>query len=419
MSDPVFDVAVGGAGPAGLAISYLLQESGLRHIVLERGRIGETWRTQRWASFTLNSPNKYNLLPGGVSSGGRPDGFDSGKDFVSYLEGYATRFRLPVLEHAPVVSVERNVSRYYVTALVRGTAHRYSCRQVVVASGGMNEPKVPLLSKDLPPRIRQYHAGQYRTPSDMPDGAVLVVGSAQSGLQVAEDLLEAGRKVYVATSRVGRVPRRYRGRDILEWLLTIGFYDIKTEDITDPREFQMKQPQVSGVGALGHTLSLQSLARRGAVILGKIDSASGTLVALQPNAAEHVTFADEVSQRIRTLVEHYIAEHHLSAPPPEPDPADEPDTDASCATALHSLDLDKEGIRSVVWATGFSADFSYLRGPLTDGSGRPVHRNGIANIPGAYFVGMPWLRKRKSGILKGIVEDAAFVAERLTRAAAA
>jgi putative flavoprotein involved in K+ transport len=143
------------------------------------------------------------------------------------------------------------------------------------------------------------------------------------------------------------------------------------------------------------------------------------MVALQGNAAEHVRFADEVSHRIRTLIERYIAEHHLGAPPTEPDPADEPDADALCATALHSLDLDREGIRSVVWATGFSADFSYLRGPLTDGSGRPVHRNGIADVPGAYFVGMPWLRKRKSGILTGIVEDATFVAERLARAAAA
>jgi len=411
MPDLGFDVAVIGAGQAGLGISYFLKHCGMRHIVLEGGTIGETWRTQRWDSFVLNSPNRFNILPGDTYEGANPDGFDSARSFVSYLEGYANRHQLPVQEHARVVSVERNSSAYHVTAVVHGTTRRYACRQVVVASGAMNEPKIPSFAKSISSDIRQYHAGEYRAPSELPDGAVLVVGSAQSGLQLAEDIIEAGKKVYLSTSAVGRVPRRYRGRDIFEWLLRVGFYDVKTEDVTDPKNFELKQPQVSGVGPLGHTHSLQSLARRGAVVIGKIESASGNVITLQPNAADHIKFGDEVSRRMKALIEQFIAENHLGVPPPEPDPADEPDTNAMCASSMRSVDLEKESIRSIIWATGFTADFSYLKCHVIGGSGRPVHRNGISNVAGLYFVGLPWLRKRKSGIINGIVEDAAFIAE--------
>lgn len=411
MSDAALDVAVIGAGHAGLGVSYCLRRYGLRHIVLERGRIGESWRTQRWDSFVLNSPNRFNVLPGDTYTGPNPDGFDTQESFVAYLEGYAQRFHLPVEEHTRVIAVERNSSLYHVTASVRGTTKKYDCRQVVVASGGMNALRIPALAKNFSPHIRQYHAGEFRSPSELPDGAVLVVGSAQSGLQVAEDNIEAGKRVYLSTSAVGRVPRRYRGRDIFDWLLRVGFFDTKTEDVTDPRELEMKQPQVSGVGPLGHTLSLQSLARRGVVVVGKVDSAKGNVVTLQPNAADHLRFGDEVSSRIKGLIEQFITTHHLSIQPPDTDTADEPDINGSCASSMSALDLGKENIRSVIWATGFTGDFSYLKDPVINENGTPMHRNGISDVPGLYFAGLPWLRKRKSGIINGIVEDAAFIAE--------
>lgn len=413
MSDAALDVAVIGAGHAGLAVSYCLRQHGLRHIVLERERIGESWRTQRWDSFVLNSPNKFNVLPGDTYNGPNPDGFNTPESFVAYLEGYAQRFHLPVEEHTSVTAVERNSSLFHVTVSVRGATKTYDCRQVVVASGGMNALRIPAMAKTISPDVRQYHAGEYRSPSQLPDGAVLVVGSAQSGLQVAEDLMEAGRRVYVATSAVGRFPRRYRGRDILDWLLRVGFYDVRTDDVTDPRDLETRQPQVSGVGPQGHTLSLQSLARRGAVVAGKVDGARGTVVGLQPNAADHVRFGDEVSRRIKGVIEQYIAAHHLDVPPPEPDPADEPDINTACASSITALDLKKENIRSIIWATGFTGDFSYLKDRVINGNGRPVHRNGISDVPGLYFAGLPWLRKRKSGIINGILEDAAFIAEQV------
>jgi putative flavoprotein involved in K+ transport len=416
MKNETLDVAVIGAGHAGLAISYHLNQRDLRHIVFERARIGETWRTQRWDSFMLNSPNRFNLLPGDTYRGTRPDGFDSAKDFVSYLEGYADRFRLPVQEDARVVSVERNSSRYHVTALVRGDLETYICRQVVVASGALNQPKIPGFAKTIAPDIKQCHAGEYRSPSELPDGAVLVVGSAQSGVQIAEDLSESGRSVYLSTSAAGRVPRRYRDQDILEWMLRVGFYDVRTLDVADQKELEMKQPQVSGIGPLGHTLSLQSLARRGVVIVGKIDSAGGNVIKIQPNAVDHIRFSDAVSSRIKDLVEKFILEHNLDAPPAEPDPADEPDTHGDCASPLRSLDLEKQNICSIIWATGFTGDFSYLKCGVIDGAGKPVHRDGISNAECVYFLGFPWLRKRKSSIINGITEDAAFIAEAMATA---
>jgi len=410
MPESALDVAVIGGGHAGLATSNLLASHGLRHVVFEKARIGETWRTQRWDSFALNSPNRFNMLPGDSYEGSNPDGFDTAAGFVSYLEAYASRHRLPVEELTRVVSVIRTGDAYHLTVEHRGATRRYSCRQVVIASGSMNELKSPPFAESIAPSIKQFHAGNYRSAAQLPKGGVLVVGSAQSGLQVAEDLIEAGRHVWLSTSAVGRVPRRYRGKDILDWLIEVGFYDAKTEEVSNPKILDLKQPQVSGVGPMGHTLSLQALARRGAVILGKASGASRTVINLLPDAAENVGFSDAFSANIKALIEKYISEIHLDAPSPDTDPADEPDVGAACVSPATSLDLRKEGIKSIVWATGFAGDFSYLMGHPFDREGKPVHRNGITNLPGLYAVGFPWLRKRKSGIVYGVNEDAEFIA---------
>lgn len=413
MAADSLDVAVIGGGPAGLSTSYFLNHYGLHHVVLERGRIGESWLTQRWNSFVLNSPNKYNVLPGDIYRGAHPDGFDTAKDFVAYLRSYARRFHLPVQEQSRVVSVERNSSTYRITALLNNTTQQYTSRQVVVASGALNERRLPSFAMRISPNIQQIHASEYRSPGGLPDGAVLVIGSAQSGLQVAEDIIDSGKKVYLSTSAVARVPRRYRGKDIFEWLIKVGFFDVRTEDITDPREFEQRQPQVSGVGPFGHTQSLQFLARKGAVIIGTIDGASGNIISIQANAADHIKFSDEASRKMKARIEQCISQNHLSVPPSEPDPADEPDTTAESASFLTSLNLEKEHIRSIIWATGFTGNFGYLKGLGVDDKARPSHRNGIANAEGVFFVGIPWLRKRKSGIIHGIVEDAEFIAEHL------
>jgi putative flavoprotein involved in K+ transport len=413
MNTSILDVAVIGAGHAGLAISYHLKQNGLNHLVFERDMIGETWRSQRWDTFRLNSANKLNVLPGYVYTGSDPEGFCTAQEFVSQLETYATTFQLPIKEHTQVISVEKpeGAENFAITVSENGVTKQYESKQVVITSGCQNAQKVPSIAANISPDIMQLHAMEYRSASQLPEGAVLVAGSAQSGCQIAEDLNEVGRKVYLATSMVARFPRRYRGRDVIDWLLDMNFFTLMTQDVTDPTIFSMRVPQISGVGPLGHTLSLQSLARGGATILGKIENADIENIYIMPNAQQHVQFADGFSQKVKAMVDEFIEKNHVAAPPPEEDIYDVPDPSATCASTATSLNLKEHNITSIIWATGFIGNFDYLKVPVFDAEGNPKHTNGIAPIDGLYFLGFPWLRMRKSGMVFGINDDAAFISE--------
>jgi putative flavoprotein involved in K+ transport len=282
---------------------------------------------------------------------------------------------------------------------------------VVVASGAQNKKNIPLFARNLSSEIFQLHSSEYRNVSSLPDGAVLVVGSAQSGIQIAEDLISEGRKVFISTSQVGRVPRRYRGKDIVDWLIITGFYDQFASDVADKQILTMKQPQISTVGVRGHSSSLQALAKNGAVILGKIENANALTVFLKPDAAANVKFADESSMKVKEMINQYIQKTQLYAPPPEEDLGDAPDEKADCVSAVTSLNLIENNITTIIWTTGFVGDYSYLKLPVFNDNGMPRHHNGISDINGLYFLGMPWLRKRKSGIILGIEEDAKFIAK--------
>jgi putative flavoprotein involved in K+ transport len=415
MSNSVYDVIVIGAGHAGLSVSYFLKKQGLNHVIFERGRIGESWRSQRWDSFKINTPSWINNLPGEKYEGSYPDGFYHLNEFIEYLYKYASRHSLPVKENSKVISLDEGGSdgKFKLKVSANGSTNDYFCSQVVVASGIMNEKTVPSFSSEISPDIFQIHASEYRNPARLPEGAVLVVGSGQSGCQISEDLVGAGRKVYLSTSKVPRAPRRYRGKDTVYWFVKSGFWDVETGNISDPQIFQMRQPQISASGPLGHTLSLQSLTKEGAVILGKLDKANGEIIYFQPNAAGHVRFADESSKKIKDMIDEFILKNGIDAPPPEKDEADEPDLTASCASDITELNLKENGITSIVWTTGFGADFSWIKLPVLDNKGNPKHVNGISEVEGVYFLGFPWLRKRKSGIICGIAEDAEFIAEKI------
>jgi len=224
--------------------------------------------------------------------------------------------------------------------------------------------------------------------------------------------LDAGRKVYLCTSNVGRIPRRYRGKDVVDWLIELGFYNLKTED-ADAQTLKTKVPQVSGVGEYGHTVSLQSLAERGATILGKVDEANGTILSLQPNAVDHVKFGDAFSKRVKNMIDAFIQKNELEISPADFDAADTADETSKCASSLTQLNLLDHNIRTLIWTTGFGANLSYLRIPCFNSDGIPKHQQGISDIPGLYFIGFPWLRTRKSGIILGIQEDAEFIASKL------
>jgi len=412
MATRVLDTVVVGAGQAGLGTSYFLQRDRRNHVVFERGRIGETWLSQRWDTFQLNTPNLCSTLPGFPYEGAEPDGFWRHDELAAYFQRYVERSRLPVHTGVAVVSIERadTIGQFLVRTNGRDRAlEPVLTRSVVVTSGIQQTPKFPPARSRIPANITQLHTAAYRNAAALPPGAVVVVGSAQSGVQIAEDLLTAGRKVYLCTSKVGRNPRRYRGRDIFMWGADMKFWDVTFASLKDKSVSRATQAQISGVGRYGHTVSLQSLARQGAVILGRLLDVEGSSLVLSDEAAVHVRFADEVSQKRKNDIDDYLTRAGIPLPPLEPDPADEPDPRAECVSPLRRLDLHDAQVGAIIWATGFTADFSWIHLPVCDAGGEPIHERGVSPVPGVYFVGFPWLHTRKSGLIYGIKEDAEYV----------
>ncbi len=407
------DCVVVGAGQAGLGMSHFLQRDRREHVVFERGRIGETWLSQRWDSFKLNTPNFMSVLPGLPYDGPEPDAFMRRDELVRYFQGYAGRFRLPIRTGVSVVSVEQadDGKRFIVTTRPEGKeTEPVSSRAVVVASGIQRTPKMPPIRSRIPGRVAQLHTADYRNAKALPPGAVVVVGSGQSGCQIVEDLLGAGRTVYLCTSKVGRAPRRYRGRDLLEWWVDMKVLEVTLAGLEDMSVSRAAQPQISGLGRHGHTVSLQHLARRGVVILGRlVDVDEGTLV-LDDAAAANVRFADAFSLRLKNDIDAYLAKTGIEPPPLEDDPADAPDPRAECASPLRRLNLLEADVGAIIWATGFTGDFGWIHLPVFDAEGKPISQRGVTPVPGLYFLGFPWLNSRKSGIIYGIEEDARYIA---------
>jgi len=412
MKETIYDVIVVGGGYSGLCASYHLKKYGLGHIIFERGKIGESWRSQRWDNFHFNSTNKLNVLPG-EKEADDPDRFGMVPQFVSSLEQYVSKHQLPLKENSNVISVEKFGELFQITVSSNKEIKTYYSRQLLIASGAANEIRIPSVAKNISTDVKQLHTCEYKNAGQLPAGDVLVVGGAQSGIQIAEDLLHAGKKVYLSTSKVGRIPRWYRGRDIFYWIMETKFYDVRAEELEDPKLLDARPPHVSGTGTGKHSLSLQSLAKQGAVILGKLTNADNDHVFFQPNAPEHVRFADEFSQEIKRMIDNYIDENNLPAPPPHDDEADLPDADAACASSITVLDLKESNINTIIWSTGFTADHSYIKLPVFDKDGKLKHKDGIPEIPGLYFLGYPWLRSRKSPILFGIIVDVEFVVEKI------
>ncbi|WP_246778432.1 flavin-containing monooxygenase [Rhizobium mongolense] len=397
---PMFSMlSSSGAGWAGLGVSYWLARRGLRHSVLERGRIGQTWRTQRWDSFRMNTPNVQTIMPGDRYEGPDPYGVHTRDQFVALLEDFAGRNGLPIEADTAVSELAQDNGAYRLT-----TSHgTLRARNVIVASGNLNCPVRPISSDALPPDIYQIDASGYRSAADLPGGAVLVVGSGQSGAQIAEELAEAGRTVFLATSRVGRLPRRYRGRDVMIWLEESGLLDVRREEVI------RLAGRIPPRGVLGseHTISLQALGAQGIVLLGRLTGvADGGRLSFADDVEANVRFGDEAFDNAKRHIDDYIGRAGIDAPVSDPDPAEtvawrQPDP------AIGSLDLSRSGITSVVWCTGFKGDFSYVRLPdALDAAGQPVHTDGVGVLPGLYFAGLDFASTRKSGIILAIAEEA-------------
>ena len=400
-----------GAGQAGLAVSYYLSQLGRPHVVLEQAaQAGNAWRNHRWDSFTLNTPNWQSSLPGLEIESGSPDGFLSLQEIVTYFEHYVEKFHLPVRYNVNVESVVPQPSgRGYV---IETNVGRFDADNVVVATGLYQKPRVPRFSASFPKKIRQLHSDEYRNPQSLPEGAVLIVGSGQSGAQIAEELYQAGRKVYLSVSRAGRVPRRYRGKDANWWHDRIGDYNRTVDQLPSAQEKFASKPMISGKDG-GHTLNLHQFVHDGVVLLGRIQDVHDGKVMLAQDLRENLARADKVEADFVRSVDEFVAKNDIRAPE-ELLPVLRDGFDVE---QLSELDLKVADITVVIWATGYSFDFSMVHLPIFDGDGYPVQKRGITDYPGLYFVGLPWLHNAKSGLLFGVRQDAAHIASAIDREA--
>jgi putative flavoprotein involved in K+ transport len=398
-------VIVGG-GQAGLSLSYHLSRQGRDHVVLEQSEApGNAWRNHRWDSFTLNTPNWQSQLPGANDPGSNPDAFMSRAEVVAYFERYVEGFHLPVRYGTRVIRAERN-GRWGGYLITCQDGRSILARNLVVATGLYQEPKIPGFSANLPAEIRQVHSDAYRNPQELRPGAVLVVGSAQSGAQIAEELYETGRKVYLAVGRAGRVPRRYRGRDANWWLAKIGRYNRTVDELPSPKAKFAGKALISGTKG-GHTLNLHQFARDGVILLGHLQGIDKGKIMLAPDLHQNLAEADRHEAEFTASVDAYVAKTGMTVP-------EEKLTvlrDGFDAPLLTELDLEAAGITNVIWATSYRFDFSFVKLPVLDSDGYPVQKRGVSAYPGLYFLGLPWLHNAKSGLIYGVGEDAAYIAE--------
>ena len=409
MTTHVETVIIGG-GQAGLAVSYYLSQQDRPHIVLEQAaQAGNAWRNHRWDSFTLNTPNWQSLLPGAEIPGEDPDGFLARDGIVAYFEKYVERFRLPVRYGVRVAAVlPKDSGHGYV---VKTSVGHFEAKNVVIATGLYQKPKIPAFNADFPHEVKQIHSDEYRNPQSLPDGAVLVVGSGQSGAQIAEELYQSGRKVYLSVSRAGRVPRRYRGKDANWWQDKMGAYERRVDQLPSPQAKFASKPQISGKHG-GHTINLHQFARDGVALLGRIQAVSDGVVTLAQDLKDNLARGDKFEADFVKSIDEFVANNGIDAPQeflPELG-------DGYNVESVSELNLNDANIRTVIWATGYSFDFSMVRLPIFDDNGYPIQKRGITDYLGLYFVGLPWLHNAKSGLLFGVAQDAAHIASTIDQA---
>ncbi len=393
------DVVVVGGGQAGLATSHELSRAGLEHVVLERGRVAESWRG-RWDSFCLVTPNWSVKLPGGEYDGDDPDGYLPREELVAYLEGYARGLPAPIREEVDVSSLEPAAERFRLRTTIGA---EILARSVVVATGAYQWPHRPAAASSLPPDLLALDAQDYRNPQGLPDGQVLVIGSGQTGCQLAEELRMVGREVFLACGRSPWSPRRLGDRDMFWWSVETGFLDQPLSALPDPSARLFANLQGTGRGG-GHDLHYRTLRADGVTLLGHFIGAEGRRARFAPDLAETVAWGDERYRQFAGLIRKLVEERDLPMPGiPEPDPFEDSSPE----------ELDLTGFGAVLFAGGFRPDYRrWVRVPgAFDDLGFPVHADGASSAsPGLYFVGVHFLRTRKSSLLFGIGEDAAIVA---------
>jgi putative flavoprotein involved in K+ transport len=393
-----------GAGQAGLITSYHLTRHQHEHVVLEQSaKAAFNWRNRCWDSLKLVTPNwAFYRIPGAKHNHAERDNFMSRDKVIQFFDNYITEFRLPVQFNTQVITVERNEQDAY---LIQTNKETWKAKNVVMATGFLQQPKMPVFAKDFPSGIHQLHSSEYRNPGAIPEGAVLVVGSAHSGCLITEELYLSGRKVFLSAGNSGRLPRRYRGKDIMEWFEMIGIFDLTPEQLPPGMGKFDAIPQISGTNG-GHNMNLHQFARDGVTLLGHVLGSIGNKAIIAPDLHSMLEKNDQFEEDACNMIDSYIEANGLDA-----SPADLPLwQDGYYHPVIADLDLKKENINTIIWATGYRFDYSLLKLPVLDKDGFPIQTSGESSYPGLYFVGMPWMPSEKSGFLVGVAEAARHIA---------
>jgi putative flavoprotein involved in K+ transport len=398
------ETLVVGGGQAGIAMSEHLRARGIRHLVLERGRIAERWRSGRWDSLVANGPAWHDRFPGLEFADADPDSFPSKEAVADYFAAYAAKIDAPVRCGVEVREVRRNAARPGFR--VDTSDGVIDATYVVAATGPFQRPLVPAIVPEST-GLTQLHSSGYRNPDQLPDGAVLVVGAGASGSQIADELNRAGRQVYLSVGPHSRYPRRYRGRDYCWWLGVLGLWDIEaptpgTEHVTIA---------VSGAYG-GYTIDFRRLAAQGITLVGRTESFAEGAITFAPGLKENIAFGDAEFLKVLDDADAYVARTGLDLPE-EPE-ARAFDPDPTCVTTpIRELDLKAAGVTSIIWAVGYGLDYGWLKVDAFDETGKPRHQRGVSSEAGVYFLGLPWLSRRGSSFIWGVWHDAMYIADHI------
>ncbi|MDM8357600.1 flavin-containing monooxygenase [Pandoraea communis] len=398
------DTLVVGAGQAGVAMSEHLSKLGVPHLVLERSRIAERWRTGRWDSLVANGPAWHDRFPNMTFAGVDPDGFAPKEQVADYFVDYARKIEAPIRTGVEVTKVVRNTGRPGFT--VETSDGTIEAQHVVVATGPFQRPVIPPIApKDA--RLTQIHSADYRNPEQLPPGHVIVVGAGSSGVQIADELNRAGRQVYLSVGPHDRPPRGYRGRDFCWWLGVLGEWDA---EVMRPGKEHVTIA-VSGARG-GHTVDFRRLAHEGVTLTGLTQSFENGVARFQPDLADNIARGDENYLSLLDAADAYVARNGLELPE-EPEARVIPIDPACLMHPLLELDMEKANVTSIIWATGYAVDFGWLQVDAFDDSGKPKHQRGVSKEPGVYFLGLPWLSRRGSSFIWGVWHDARHIADHI------
>ena len=398
------DTLVIGAGQAGLAMSEHLSKQGLSHLVLERHRIAERWRSERWDSLVANGPAWHDRFPGMTFPNLDPDAFATRDMIVNYFEAYADMIKAPIRSGINVTSLSSNANGSGFK--VETSEGVLEAKNVVVATGPFQRPIIPT-NVPVDSGLMQIHSSSYRNPAQLPEGAVLVVGAGSSGAQIADELLRSGKRVYLSIGPHDRPPRRYRGRDFVWWLGVLGKWDAKTRDPAT----EHVTISVSGAHG-GQTIDFREFAERGMTLVGRAGQFKNGVIQFAPDLAETIERGDANYLSVLTEADIYARNHNLDMPE-EPEAKIIRPAPHCMREPLLELDLANAGVTSIIWATGYVMDFDWLKLDTFDDKGRPAHERGVAKIPGLYFLGLAWLARRASPFIWGVWHDAEYLASHI------